>query len=129
MISFVWRSRRGQMLLLVVICAGLHLGIGLLSLMIGTPRVSPGELWIIANGGGAALPTLVVTQLRLPRFVLGTFAGSMLALSGALLQGALQNAPAGPELVGATACGTVVVSAITCLHPAVALNAVPVLSL
>ena len=90
--SFVWRNRRLQTLLLVVICAGLHLGIGLLSLMIGTPRVSPGELWIITNGGGAALPSLVVTQLRLPRFVLGTLAGSMLALSGALLQGALQNA-------------------------------------
>ena len=127
--SFVWRNRRLQTLLLVVICAGLHLGIGLLSLMIGTPRVSAGELWIIANGGGAALPSLVVTQLRLPRFVLGTLAGSMLALSGGLLQGALQNALAGPELLGVTAGATVVVAAITILHLSVAFSAVPVLAL
>src|SRR5205823_11207770 len=113
---FVWRNRRGQTPLLVVICAGLHLGIGLLCLMIGTPRVSPDELRIIANGGGAALPSLAVTQLRLPRFVLGTLAGSMLALSGGLLQGALQNALAGPELLGVTAGATGVVAAITILH-------------
>lgn len=108
---------------------GLQLGIALLSLMLGTPRVSPGELWTIANGRGAELPALVVTQLRLPRLVLGTLAGSMLALSGGLLQGALQNALAGPELLGVTAGATVVVAAITILHLSVAFNAIPVLAL
>jgi iron complex transport system permease protein len=53
----------------------------------------------------------------------------MLALSGALLQGALQNALAGPELLGVTAGATVVVAAITILHLSVAFGAVPVLAL
>lgn len=125
----LWRGKRRQTLLLVLMCAGLHIGIGLLSLVIGTPRVSVSELWIIANGGGATLPTLVVTQLRLPRFVLGTLAGVMLALSGGLLQGALQNSLAGPELLGVTAGATVVVAAITILHLSVDFSVIPFLAL
>jgi iron complex transport system permease protein len=129
MVSIFWRSKRVQTLLFMAVCVILQLIIGLFSLMLGTPRVSPAGLWAIANGRGAELPSLVVTQLRLPRFVLGTFAGIMLALSGALLQGALQNPLAGPELLGVTAGATVVVAAITILHLPVVFSAIPILSL
>jgi iron complex transport system permease protein len=53
----------------------------------------------------------------------------MLALSGGLLQDALQNALAGPELLGVSAGATVVVAAITILHLAVTFSVVPWLAL
>jgi iron complex transport system permease protein len=104
-------------------------GIGLLSLMLGTPRLSPHGLLLVARGGGTPLQRVVVTQLRLPRLVLALLAGAMLALSGALLQGALQNVLAGPELLGVTAGATVVVAAITILHLGVSYGAVPLFAL
>jgi iron complex transport system permease protein len=126
---FTWRNRRAQILILVAGCVGLLAGIGLLTLLAGTPNLSSSDLWVIANGGGAPLARIVVTQLRLPRLVLGILAGAMLALSGGLLQDALQNALAGPELLGVSAGATVVVAAITILHLAVTFSVVPWLAL
>lgn len=40
-------------------------------LLIGTPALSPGQLWeVLAEGGGERLARVVVLQLRLPRLVL-----------------------------------------------------------
>lgn len=131
MVPFIttWRSRRAQILILAGVCGILLAGVGLLSLLMGTPGLSVANLWEIANGGGAQLGRIVVLQLRLPRLVLAILAGAMLATSGALLQDALQNALAGPELLGVSAGATVVVAAITILHLAVAFSAVPWLAL
>ena len=126
---FTWRNRRAQILILVAGCVGLLAGIGLLTLLAGTPILTLSDLWVIVNGGGAPLARIVVTQLRLPRLVLGILAGAMLALSGGLLQDALQNALAGPELLGVSAGATVVVAAITILHLAVTFSVVPWLAL
>jgi iron complex transport system permease protein len=126
---FTLRNRRAQILILVAGCVGLLGSIGLLTLLAGTPNLSSSDLWVIANGGGAPLARIVVTQLRLPRLVLGILAGAMLALSGGLLQDALQNALAGPELLGVSAGATVVVAAITILHLAVTFSVVPWLAL
>lgn len=115
--------------MLVVGCVVALVVIGLLSLSIGTPRLSLHDLWVIAGGGGTVLSRVVVTELRLPRLVLGLLAGAMLALSGGLLQGALLNALAGPELLGVTAGATVVVAAITILHLPVIFALIPWLAL
>jgi iron complex transport system permease protein len=126
---FTWRNRRPQILILVAGCVGLLGSIGLLTLLTGTPNLSPPDLWVILTGGGKPLARIVVTQLRLPRLVLGILAGAMLALSGGLLQDALQNALAGPELLGVSAGATVVVAAITILHLAVTFSVIPWLAL
>lgn len=103
--------------------------LGVFDLMTGVPQLSLGGLWTILRGGGSPLVRVVVLELRLPRFVLGILAGAMLALSGALLQDALRNPLAGPELLGVTAGATVVVAAITILHLAVLLSLIPWLAL
>jgi iron complex transport system permease protein len=123
------RGRRTRILLLAAMCGGLLAGIGLLTLLVGTPNLSPPELRVIANGGGTSLVRVVVLQLRLPRLVLAILAGAMLALSGALLQDSLQNPLAGPELLGVSAGATIVVAAITILHLAVIFAVVPWLAL
>jgi iron complex transport system permease protein len=119
-------SRVVALLLAGVVCL---LGIGLLSLMLGTPSVSPGELVEIARGGGVPLDRVIVTQLRLPRLVLGVLAGAMLALSGTLLQDTMRNPLGGPELLGVTSGATFVVAAITLLHLPVKLALIPWLAL
>src|SRR5260221_4786501 len=126
---FTWRNRRPQILMLVAGCVGLLGSIGLLTLLTGTPNLSPPDLWVVLTGGGNPLARIVVTQLRLPRLVLGILAGAMLALSGGLLQDALQNALAGPELLGVSAGATVVVAAITNLPLAATFHVVPLLAL
>jgi iron complex transport system permease protein len=124
-----WRGRRAPILLLIAGCGVLLAGIALLSLLCGTPQLSPPDLWRIINGGGSALARVVVLQLRLPRLALAMLAGAMLSLSGTMLQDALRNALAGPELLGVSAGATVVVAAITILHLAVIFSAIPWLAL
>jgi iron complex transport system permease protein len=123
------RGRRASILLLIAGCGVLLAGIALLSLLSGTPQLSLPDLWQIVNGDGSALARVVVLQLRLPRLALAMLAGAMLALSGTMLQDALRNALAGPELLGVSAGATVVVAAITILHLAVIFSAIPWLAL
>jgi iron complex transport system permease protein len=125
----IWRRKRAQILILVLGSIGFLIAIGLLTLLLGTPNLSLPDLWRIVNGGGTPLARLVVTQLRLPRLVLGILAGAMLALSGNLLQDTLRNPLAGPELLGVSAGATVVVAAITIFHLPVLLMAIPWLAL
>lgn len=103
--------------------------IGLVTLMVGTPSVSPRELLEIARGGGVPFDRLIVTQLRLPRLVLGLLAGAMLGLSGTLLQDTMRNPLGGPELLGVTSGATFVVAVITLLHLPVGLALTPWLAL
>jgi iron complex transport system permease protein len=91
----------------------------LFGLLLGTPQLTPNDLGVIAGGGGEKLARVVVTQIRMPRVLLGMSAGAMLALAGTLLQGTLRNALGGPELLGVSAGASVVIAAITIFHIAV----------
>jgi iron complex transport system permease protein len=92
----------------------------LFTLMLGTPKLTIGELVGILMGGGDEKTRLVVMELRLPRLVLGILAGVMLALSGVLLQDSMRNALAGPELLGVSAGAAVVMAVIIVLHVPIA---------
>jgi len=129
MIQVAARVKLARILPLILVCALCIAGISVLTLMMGTPPVSPRELLAIAGGGGASLPRLIVTQLRLPRLVLGLLAGAMLALSGTLLQDTMRNPLGGPELLGVTSGATFVVAAIVLLHVPVEFAAIPWLAL
>ena len=69
------------------------------SLLAGTVWLTPAE---VARGlsGGPSLAGLIVTEIRLPRAVLGVLVGGVLGLSGAVLQGLLRNPLAEPGLLG-----------------------------
>ena len=70
----------------------------LLSLLVGQIWVSPGD-WL-----GGDLPSLIITQLRLPRICAGALIGAALGMSGAAMQGYLRNPLADPGLFGISAC-------------------------
>ncbi len=122
-------ARISRVLILAGGLVGLLAVLALLGLLLGTPQLQPGDLPTIFSGGGARLARIVVTQLRLPRVLLGGLAGMMLALAGVLLQDALRNALAGPELLGVSAGASLVMAIITIFHVPVLLAWYPWLSL
>jgi iron complex transport system permease protein len=79
------------------------------SLLFGSVRLAPGEVWSALAGSGDARAVTIVRELRLPRALLGALVGGALAVSGAALQALLGNPLADPYLLGVSggaACGT-----------------------
>jgi iron complex transport system permease protein len=71
-----------------------------LSLMLGSARVSPGEVWHALASVESSLARDVVIDLRLPRALTAFSVGGLLALAGALLQVLLRNPLADPYVLG-----------------------------
>jgi iron complex transport system permease protein len=65
-----------------------------LALMAGKVWIAP-DLWLSSTPQG-----WIMTELRLPRAILGAAIGAVLGLSGAVLQGYLRNPLADPSVVG-----------------------------
>jgi iron complex transport system permease protein len=64
-------------------------------------------------GNATGTSDLIVNEVRLPRVLVGVMVGSMLALSGAILQGVTRNPLADPHIFGISAgAGVVAVSCI-----------------
>ena len=102
------------------------------ALCLGTPALPPWELpAALAGGGGGegALTGVVVTELRLPRLVLGLIAGASLGAAGLVLQEALRNPLAVPEMLGVSSGAALGVAAPLVLSLAVPALLQPVLAL
>jgi cobalamin transport system permease protein len=81
-------------------------------LLVGPVRMSPAAVigWLLdrlpfvhVSSGLAARDATIVSQLRLPRVVLGGLVGAMLSVSGASYQAVFRNPLADPYLLGAAA--------------------------
>ena len=72
----------------------------LLSLAVGRIWLPPSVMIDGLLDPQANLGALIVTELRLPRMILGVMVGATLGLSGAVLQGLLRNPLAEPGLLG-----------------------------
>ena len=106
------------------------LALGLLSLQLGKPTLTLSQLWEIAIAGqGQPIQRLVFWEIRLPRLILGTLTGAILALAGVLLQNALRNVLAGPELLGVQSGAAAVMAAIIVLQLPVPISVYPLLAL
>lgn len=71
---------------------------------------------IVAKHGGEQTDRIVVLQLRMPRLLAGLIVGSLLGVAGTILQYALRNELAGPEINGVTAGSTAVMAVIVVLQ-------------
>jgi iron complex transport system permease protein len=100
----------------------------LAALAVGRPTLGP--LDALAALTDADHPThLSVAEVRLPRALLGALAGAGLAAAGTLLQDALGNPVAGPELLGVSSGAAVVAATVTVLHLSLPTGVLPLLSL
>ncbi|MEU2760953.1 MULTISPECIES: iron ABC transporter permease [unclassified Streptomyces] len=97
------------------------------ALALGTPYVPPAR--IPATLGSDGLAGLVVTELRLPRMVLALIAGACLGVAGLVLQEALRNPLAVPEMLGVSSGAALGVAAPLVLSLAVPLGVQPFLAL
>ncbi|MFZ4300162.1 FecCD family ABC transporter permease [Streptomyces cinereoruber] len=75
-------------------------GASLCALCLGTPLVPPHRLPGALLDGDATLAGIVVTELRVPRLLLALIAGACLGAAGLVLQEALRNPLAVPEMLG-----------------------------
>lgn len=75
-----------------------------LTLMLGPVSLAPSELLTLILRLGSseddAIASLIVTQVRLPRALLGLAVGALLAMTGAVTQGLFRNPLADPGLIG-----------------------------
>ncbi|RCV48496.1 iron ABC transporter [Marinitenerispora sediminis] len=98
------------------------------ALCLGRPVIAPAAL-PQALTDPDSLTGVVVREIRLPRMLLGLCAGVALGSAGLLLQEALRNPLAVPELLGVSAGSAAVVAAVTVFGLPVAAAAVPGLAL
>jgi iron complex transport system permease protein len=72
----------------------------LVSLMMGSVSVAPGDLFSILLGNGHGISNEIVLQLRLPRALAAFAVGGLLALAGVQMQVLLGNPLADPYVLG-----------------------------
>ncbi|MEE1926851.1 iron chelate uptake ABC transporter family permease subunit [Streptomyces sp. TRM 70351] len=64
--------------------------------------LTPGDVWEVLTGGGDPTQRHVLLHLRFPRTLVALGAGAALGVAGLVLQSALRNPLAGPEVTGVT---------------------------
>ncbi|MGW8543999.1 iron ABC transporter permease [Streptomyces sp. CAI-21] len=97
------------------------------ALSLGTPYVPAHRLPQVLGGDGLA--SVVVGELRLPRLVLALVAGACLGAAGLVLQEALRNPLAVPEMLGVSSGAALGVAAPLVLSLSVPLAVQPFLAL
>ncbi|WP_411054914.1 FecCD family ABC transporter permease [Streptomyces sp. E11-3] len=100
----------------------LVLGIAVCALCLGTPAVPPHRL---LDGGTQGV---IVAELRLPRLVLALVAGACLGAAGLVLQEALRNPLAVPEMLGVSSGAALGVAAPLVLALAIPAAVQPLLA-
>ncbi|MFJ8539655.1 FecCD family ABC transporter permease [Streptomyces sp. NPDC093591] len=86
--------RFAALVALVIVCACAELLAG--------RGMSPAVVWDVLGGGGDATERHILFQLRMPRLLVALGAGACLGVAGLVLQSALRNPLAGPEVTGVT---------------------------
>jgi iron complex transport system permease protein len=122
------RQPAGRLLGLPVLGMAIAAGVVLAALCAGDPTLAPGQA-ISALFNAADPLHRHVADSRLPRAVLGVLCGAALGLAGILMQDAMQNRIAGPELLGVSSGAAVVLTAVTVLALPVALYQLPYVAL
>lgn len=115
-----------KQLTLIVLLWGL-LSIAIVSLSMGAVPISTGQtIAIIGHSMGIQLPwdyslsqQAVLESIRAPRIVLAILVGSVLAISGAAMQGLFRNPLADPALIGISSGATLAAVAVIVLEATV----------
>jgi iron complex transport system permease protein len=100
---------------LLVLCLALLalFAVFVLSLGLGTFRLTPAQVLDTLFGGGVRADHVVIFELRMPRVAAALLVGAALGLSGAIIQTIARNPLASPDTLGITwGAGTAVTAAI-----------------
>ena len=92
-------GRSDHRLILLLLCAAV-VCLALLNLSIGQEWINPVEALRMLFAEPDSITAVIVREIRLPRTLIAVVAGISLGVSGAAMQGLLQNPLASPGLVG-----------------------------
>ncbi|WP_150910800.1 FecCD family ABC transporter permease [Marinobacter halotolerans] len=108
------RFRFGPALVLMLAAAGCA---ALASVTSGAYPLAVADMLNVLAGREAADPvaSMVMMEVRLPRFLLGFLVGAVLAVAGAILQGLFRNPLADPGLIGVSAGASLAAIAVIVL--------------
>ncbi len=87
----------------VLVCIVLLLLTVIISLMVGSYQMTPGEVIGTFLGNGDSMQRLTIYELRLPRVVLAVIVASALGVSGGVLQAVTRNPLSEPGMIGINA--------------------------
>lgn len=125
-----WRRscipNKSQKLRLIIVLALLVLASTVASICFGAVWVSPGDVWhAIWEGVNYQTANQIILLARLPRTCGCLLAGAALAVSGAVIQGVLNNPLAAPNIIGVNS-GAGLMVAVCCAAAPTAVALVPV---
>lgn len=125
-----WRRscipNKSQKLRLIIVLALLVLASTVASICFGAVWVSPGDVWrAIWEGVNHQTANQIILLARLPRTFGCLLAGAALAVSGAVIQGVLNNPLAAPNIIGVNS-GAGLMVAVCCAAAPTAVALVPV---
>ena len=89
----------------------------LAAVVIGSSRITLGEVFSVFNGTAENKVRVIVTQLRLPRAILSLIVGACLSAEGALLQAVMKNPLADPGSIGVSAGASTAAITVLLLFP------------
>ena len=87
----------------VLVCIVLLLLTVIISLMVGSYQMTPGEVIGTFLGNGDSMQRFIIYELRLPRVVLAVIVASALGVSGGVLQAVTRNPLSEPGMIGINA--------------------------
>lgn len=93
---------RPRALAVTAVCVLVAAAAAVIGIGSGDYPIGPVRVLRALAGGGSAVDTLIVNDLRLPRAVTALLAGAALGLSGAVFQSLTRNALASPDILGVT---------------------------
>lgn len=93
-------STNRRLILLFVMFIALAVSGALISIMLGSVKISLPEILMALAGEGAGTHGQILMNIRLPRTLVAALVGIDLALSGAILQAIMKNPLADPHIIG-----------------------------
>ncbi|GAB6927343.1 iron ABC transporter permease [Paenibacillus sp. JCM 10914] len=112
----VKEKHRKKLLLIFLVFVLLVVAV-IVSMGIGSVRLTPYQTWMTLIGRGDAYWNTILWDIRIPRVLLAFIIGANLAASGALLQAVMQNPLADPGLTGVSSGAAVTVLFIMLVMP------------
>lgn len=97
------RTSLGLRLGALVGCICLAAAAMLVSLVVGSNPIAPGEVWRLLMSPDGSFEASVITEQRVPRTLLVIVVGAALGVSGALMQSLTRNPLADPGILGVNA--------------------------
>ncbi|MCL7750279.1 iron ABC transporter permease [Guyparkeria hydrothermalis] len=79
------------------------LGVGALAMVSGSVPLSSHQLFDVLSGRDGGMASILVLELRLPRFLVGLLVGASLGIAGQLMQTVTRNPLASPGITGVVA--------------------------